>query len=299
LSGPHPPAGRPSPPAPPPAPADAGLQGVSVSIDGLEASHDALRGRGSFQSAIEALGNAELAGIPLRANTQINRRNERDLEALFDLLVDRRVTGWQVALTVPMGRAADDPELVLQPYRLDDVYPRIAELARRAIAKGMRFSRGNNLGYFGPFEEAFFEPSEPDYACGCGAGSQIIGVEADGTIKGCPSLVTDHWSGGTVREAALVDIWERAPKLQALRDPAALWGFCATCYYADECRAGCTWTADSLLGKPGNNPYCHHRVVELKKSGLRERVVRTHAPPGRPFDRGEFEIVLEEWPAGA
>ncbi|MBN9160059.1 MAG: hypothetical protein J0I07_03765 [Myxococcales bacterium] len=51
-----------------------------------------------------------------------------------------------------------------------------------------------------------------------------------------------------------------------------LWGYCATCYYADECKAGCTWTADVLFGKPGNNRYCHHRALELKKCGLRERV---------------------------
>ena len=73
-----------------------------------------------------------------------------------------------------------------------------------------------------------------------------------------------------------------------------LWGFCRTCYYADTCRAGCTWTAESLLGKPGNNPMCHHRALELARAGKRERLVHVTAAPGEPFDMGRFELVLED-----
>ena len=56
---------------------------------------------------------------------------------------------------------------------------------------------------------------------------------------------------------------------------------------------GCSWTTTVLLGKPGNNPYCHHRVLELKKKGLKERVVRVKAAPGTPFDQGLFELIEE------
>jgi len=48
-----------------------------------------------------------------------------------------------------------------------------------------------------------------------------------------------------------------------------------------------------LFGRPGNNPYCHHRVLELAARGLRERVVRVEEPHGRPVDYGKFEIVVE------
>jgi hypothetical protein len=55
--------------------------------------------------------------------------------------------------------------------------------------------------------------------------------------------------------------------------------------------------ADVLFGRPGNNPFCHHRALELARQGLRERIVRTQAPEGLPFDHGRFEIVEEPWPA--
>jgi hypothetical protein len=59
------------------------------------------------------------------------------------------------------------------------------------------------------------------------------------------------------------------------------------------CRAGCTWTSDSLLGRAGNNPYCHHRTLELARKGLRERIVQVEPAPGRSFDHGLFALVLE------
>ena len=79
------------------------------------------------------------------------------------------------------------------------------------------------------------------------------------------------------------------------RTSADLWGFCASCYYADVCLGGCVWTAHTLLGKPGNMPWCHHRAIELKARGRRERLVAVGAAPGRPFDRGEWTLIEEDW----
>jgi cation:H+ antiporter len=130
----------------------------------------------------------------------------------------------------------------------------------------------------------------------CGAGRSVLGIEADGAIKGCPSLPTEAWTGGNVRDDSLKDIWERSKPLRYTRDRSVedLWGYCRECYYADVCRAGCTWTSFVFFGKAGNNPYCHHRALERQRAGQRERVVRVEQAPGAPFDFGRFEIVLEE-----
>jgi radical SAM protein with 4Fe4S-binding SPASM domain len=130
----------------------------------------------------------------------------------------------------------------------------------------------------------------------CGAGCTTLGIEADGAIKGCPSLQTVPWTGGNIRDASLQDIWERAAPLRYMRDwtPDDLWGYCRGCYYAQDCRAGCTWTGFSLFGKAGNNPLCHHRALEMDKAGLRERLVRLAPAPGVPFDHAQFEIIVEE-----
>jgi hypothetical protein len=50
----------------------------------------------------------------------------------------------------------------------------------------------------------------------------------------------------------------------------------------------------SLFGRPGNNPYCHHRALEMQRLGKRERVVRASEAPGLPFDHARWELVVEE-----
>jgi radical SAM protein with 4Fe4S-binding SPASM domain len=125
-----------------------------------------------------------------------------------------------------------------------------------------------------------------------------MGIEADGSIKGCPSLPTKDYVGGNIRDASLVDIWERADALRFARDRTEreLWGFCGSCYYAEACLGGCSWTAHVLFGRRGNNPYCHHRALELLREGKREVIERVAPPPGEPFDFGRFACREQAWP---
>jgi radical SAM protein with 4Fe4S-binding SPASM domain len=231
-------------------------------------------------------------------NTQINRLSMPELPELLELFAARAAHSWQIQLTVPMGRAADEPEVLLQPYDLLQLFPLLHTLSDRCKQLGVRLLPGNNVGYFGPHESSLRGYQLSGHGSSCMAGQLTLGIEADGTIKGCPSLPTAAWAGGNVRDAALQDIWERAAPLRYTRDRtvADLWGYCRSCYYADHCRAGCTWTSDVFFGRPGNNPYCHHRALELARTGKRERLQRVDAPEGQPFDHGRFELIVEELP---
>ncbi|MES1207444.1 MAG: radical SAM protein [Pseudomonadota bacterium] len=279
--------------------AAAGLQSASVSLDGLEPTHDRLRGvRGSYQSALTALANLRAAGIDICVNTQVNRLSMPELPAILETVIAVGGKAWQVQLTAAMGRAADQPDLLPQPFDLLELFPMLAQLKGRCDEAGVRLWPGNNLGYFGPYESVLRGTMPLGHMASCGAGRSTLGIEANGAIKGCPSLQTNPWTGGNIRDASLRDIWERAAPLRYTRDRTVdeLWGYCRTCYYADTCRAGCTWTAFSLFGKPGNNPLCHHRALEFQRQGKRERLVPVAPAPGEPFDNGRFEIAIEEIP---
>ncbi len=279
--------------------AAAGLVSASVSLDGLEATHDTQRGvRGSFAAAREAIANLKVAGVPVSANTQINRLSMPELPALLELLIAEGVHSWQIQLTVAMGRAADRPEWLLQPYDLLELFPMLDALAARCREADVLLWPGNNVGYFGPYESVLRGTLPTGHHVGCGAGVWGIGIEANGTIKGCPSMATATWGSGNVRDARLVDIWERAAPMRFNRGRGveSLWGYCASCYYADTCKGGCTWTSEALLGRPGNNPMCHHRALEMQRAGKRERLVQIERAPGEPFDEGRFELVEEPLP---
>lgn len=276
----------------------AGLQSVSVSIDGDEATHDRLRGlSGTYRAARAAIENSRRAGLPVSLNSQINRLSMPHLHHLYEIVRQSEAHGWQIQLTVPAGRAADEPEVVLQPYDLLELFPVLAALKSDCDANRIKCLLGNNVGYFGPFDHVLRSYTLRGHSLSCQAGRLTLGIEANGDIKGCPSLPTANWVGGNVRQFRLRDIWERADALRVNRDRtvASLWGFCATCYYADECRGGCSWMASSLFGRTGNNPYCHHRVLDFRARNLRERVVQKVNAPGSSFDHGVWEIVVEPW----
>jgi radical SAM protein with 4Fe4S-binding SPASM domain len=287
----------------------AGLAQLGVSVDGPEEVHDVLRGnRGSHAAAIRAMDAAREAGIEVSANSQVNRLNAHLLRETCAELRHHGALSWQVQLTVPMGRAADRPEWILEPWRVVEVIDVLAAIQLEAAGAYRRAEGnvpfnvflGNNLGYYGPHEHVLrSRPGGPEvHWQGCRAGVWGIGIESDGTVKGCPSLPTAPYAGGNVRTLALEAIWESDP-VRFVRDRATdeLWGHCAECYYAEDCMAGCAWTVHTTLGRRGNNPFCYHRVMRLKKEGLRERLVQREQAPGEPYDFGRFEIIEEPWDA--
>ena len=280
---------------------DAGIKVISVSIDGLERTHDVQRGaKGSWKAATDAARRIGDSPIHLGTNTQINRLSMPELPALADLLVDIGTHAWQIQLTVPMGRASDRPQLLLQPYDLLDLFPMLVWLKQsRLEPNGIELQPGNNVGYFGPYEHLLRPGGERGAVwAGCQAGAWVLGLEADGKIKGCPSLPSTEYSGGNVRDMTIADAVAHSEQLTAIakRTRDDLWGYCGDCYYGDHCKAGCTWTAHCLMGKSGNNPYCIHRALQYDNQGQRERLVKVEDAPGDPFDNGRFETIVEPHP---
>lgn len=276
----------------------AGLHTASISIDGLEPTHDLMRAnRGSFAAATEALQHLRSAGVLTAANTNLNRLNAADLEGVYGHLAALGISSWQVQITAPLGRAADRPDLLLQPWDLLDLLPRVTALKLKARAAGILLMPGNNLGYFGPEEATLrsLAPDGQDHWRGCQAGRFVLGIESDGAVKGCPSLQTAHYVGGNLQQSTLADIWSHTPELAFARGRtvADLWGFCRTCTFAATCLGGCSFTAHAVFGRPGNNPYCHYRARTLARAGRRERLVPKTAAPGLPFDNGTFEVIEE------
>nr|WP_236706609.1 radical SAM protein [Frankia sp. ACN1ag] len=286
----------------------AGVTQCSVSVDGMTATHDRLRGRvGSWESCFRTMERLRSAGVEATCNTQINRLTAPELPRLYQRLRSAGVVAWQWQLTVPMGNAADHADLLLQPVELLEVFPVLARIARRASQDGVRIHAGNNVGYYGPYERLLRSPEGSAFWTGCQAGLSTLGIESDGTIKGCPSLPTRDYAGGNILDRSLTDLLRDAPELginlTAGTAAAAenLWGFCRGCTYADVCRGGCTWTAHTFFGRPGNNPYCHHRALTHQRAGRRERLVQTAPAPGEPFDHGLFSLLEEDldtpWPS--
>lgn len=289
----------------------AGIYNVSVSVDGLEEVHDKLRGKpGSWKQCFKTMEHFRAIDLPFGCNSQINRLSAPQFPILYEKLRDAGMLAWQIQLTVPMGNAADHSEILLQPYELLDLYPMLSYVTERAhTVDKVQIQPGNNIGYYGPYERQLRGRGSGDpwkMWAGCLAGMSVLGIEADGAIKGCPSLPTGPYTGGNIREHSLRDIVENTPELTfntTIGTPEAtshMWGFCKSCEFAELCRGGCSWTSHVFFNKRGNNPYCHHRALTQASQGKRERTKIHELAPGIPFDNGTFDIVVEDleapWP---
>jgi radical SAM protein with 4Fe4S-binding SPASM domain len=274
---------------------EAGLVSAGVSVDGNEAVHDRLRGvPGSFRQALNAIAEFARAGIKPGCNTQINRLSAPILEEIFDHIYEAGARLWQIQLTVPAGNAAEQTDLILQPWQIPETYDTLAMLFEKGRRGGFRLFAGNNIGYYGPYEHLWRTMTgEPAYWDGCGAAETGMAIEADGTVKGCPSLHKGEYGGGTVRDAPLREIWAAMQDKVRPNVERPAWGFCGGCYYKSVCKSGCTWTAGAILGAPGNNPMCDHRARTLRAAGVRERFEQVAPAPGEPFDLATWRLVAE------
>lgn len=275
----------------------AGLHGIGVSIDGTAALHDEMRGvPGSYETALSTLRSAAEVGLPSTVNTQVGPRTVPVLGELAEALAQAGALGWRIGWVLPIGNASDHPELVLQPFELAAVIPQLQSLFWHWLGRGPTVCVDDGIGYYGPGDHVLRGAGAEDMQwLGCTGGTTSIGLESEGRVKACTSLPTAEYAGPTIREASLLDTWREDPHVGALRGSrrAGLFGFCATCYFADVCRGGCTCSAHAVHGRRGDNPYCHHRVLELMRQGLRERIERISGSDGSPYRAGAHRVIVE------
>ena len=185
--------------------------------------------------------------------------NQRDLPAMHDYLAGK-VYAWQVQLAAAMGNLRRADQLV--PEDLLDLVPVLANLVER---NRVNVKVGDNIGYFGPFEETIRKQRSSPLPCwvGCYAGCAHIGIEADGGVKGCLSMQSVSATEGNLQQQSLADIWNRPGAFAYNRAFAVddLAGFCRTCAYAEICRGGCLSMRTCEGGR--ENPFCYHRVATL------------------------------------
>jgi radical SAM protein with 4Fe4S-binding SPASM domain len=273
----------------------AGVRAIGVSVDGLRDLHDRIRGvDGSHDQAIQAIRDISDVGIEPGVNTQINMLSLPQLPRIFDEITAAGAKYWQVQLTVAMGNAVDNSAMLLQPHQIIEVVDVLAKLYHKGRDIGFRVLPGNSIGYFGRHEPHWRSiTAEITHWSGCTAGETTLGLEADGTIKSCPSLPKSHFAGGESRSVSIDEALRNLADRTVRRDGNRGRSFCGSCYYWSACRGGCTWVSHVLEGRRGDNPYCYYRATTLAKRGLRETIAKVEEAPDHPFATGRFEVRLE------
>jgi len=231
---------------------------LGISLDGMEAAHDGIRDiPGSFDQVLRCLDLTKRAGLPTVVLTTVNNRNIDDLPAMRDLIFELQPYAWQFQTCSVYGRMKERRDWLLRPEQYQYLVEFLAE-NRRIRRENPRTDPADCIGYFTELESDLRDSPWP----GCHAGIRGLGIESNGNIKGCLSLLDPIFVEGNVREIRIPELWDSPDAFAFNRDFSVdlLEGMCAGCEHGKRCAAGCRGVAHSVTGNLYEAPYCVHGI---------------------------------------
>jgi radical SAM protein with 4Fe4S-binding SPASM domain len=208
-----------------------GMGSISISLDAPPALNDTLRGRDSARKTERAIDNLKTYGYRgiLEIISTITKPVVGSLDELRRYIARLRVARWRVAPVMPIGRAANRPDLLLDTNDLRT----LLEFTLSGRKDGYRpIPEMSEEGFLGERYEGEVRP----YLCRCDAGITIGGIMCDGRIGACPELPEAFIQGHILRDR-FIDVWNG--RYKNLRDRS--WtrkNACASCDAFDICSGG-------------------------------------------------------------
>jgi heme b synthase len=285
--------------------ADAGFSRVAVSLDGARPeTHDSFRNLpGSHALALRGIQALRDEGVSVQINTTVAKHNVAELPTMLDLALSLGADALHLFMLVPVGCGleiapaemlpADEYERVLHWFDEEaktcpmDLKATCAPHYYRIRAQRLEAARRQ-----GDYTTTFIAPGTRAKAApsliggvhpgqhlsamtrGCLAGTSVCFISNRGEVYPCGYLPV---SAGSIREERFVDIWNRSPVFQQLRDPEALEGKCGICRFEGVC-GGCRARAYAATGSfLAEEPFCTYKPE--RDAHIRSLLSGTHSDP--------------------
>ena len=250
----------------------------AVSLDGgTKESHGWMRGRASFDRAVQGLRRLREAGIPADIQCVVNRRNWHTLPDLVDLARDLDITYLKFVLANPVGRANRFLDDLVIPF--EEVPAALSMIDRAIQAYKGRVLLKVPPAMIPPALQLKFRPHVSAHDCTASTSVRsnvqnvtscsfpLLGVLPDGSVTICAQTREENEAYfGNIRDISLDDVW-RAQELEWRRKrylDAELTGICSDCVFKYECRGACRAHAYTETGSfEGPYPIC----AEMERQG--------------------------------
>ncbi|MRR54386.1 MAG: radical SAM protein [Deltaproteobacteria bacterium] len=233
---------------------------VAVSIDAAQPElHDRIRNRsGAFEKSLAFINRALGEGLPVTVITTVHKLNIKELPAIRELLLGRQIA-WQIQVAGSEGRRFPR-ELLLDEEEFYSVGMFIAATRRKYPRTQMPVIGAHDLGFNSQLLDNI--SLAPRWS-GCQAGISVLGIQSNGTIKGCLSM-DDSTAEGTLRELNIAELWQSESAFPYSRSFSAAEAGenCAGCRHLDSCKGGCNEMSLMKTGLLHNDPYCFHRIEQ-------------------------------------
>jgi len=206
-----------------------GIDGIQLSLEGMESKNDTIRGRGTFQKIIKAIEILVKRKIPVGISFTISKFNISDVPAVIDLCDKLGVTRLAIRRLVPLGRGERYNSQLLSPRELKKIYSYIEECNKKREWKSLKaISRGCEGGIF------YQEIEEPLDTCGVVKGC-VLTVLSNGDVVPCRRLPIRI---GNIFNKNLLDIYYNSKILERLINLDNYDRVCKSCPYFDWCLSG-------------------------------------------------------------
>lgn len=230
-----------------------GMKTIVVSIDGIGKIHDDFRQTpGSYQKAINAVKLLTQSHFfqNVQITTTIHQNNIFCLEKMYTEFLSLNIHSWRVMNIDPIGRAMDNPKLLLNAKDLKKLLDFIKQ--KRPISPiDITYDCTGFLGFK-------YEGYVRDWLFYCSTGITTASILHNGDIFVCPNVPRrPELIQGNVRSNDFYDTWQK--KFEIFRNPnRTKCSKCSKCLYWTECRGSSfhLWDFDKKQPK-----FCHLQYV--------------------------------------
>jgi len=257
-----------------------GLSYVGVSLDGMRETNDKFRGvPGAFDAALQGMRNCLAEGIKVGLRFTINKKNVKDIPAIFDLLEKEKIPRVCFYHLVYAGRGSklvkEDLSHEESRKTLDLIMDRTRAMHERGFPMEV-LTVDNHCD--GPYVYFRLLKEDPKRASdvyellqmnqGNSTGIGIACVSWDGSVHA--DQFWRHYSFGSVKERKFSEIWtdtgnelmaglkNRKPLIKANADR------CARCKWFDICNGNFRVRAEAIHGNVwADDPACYLTKEEI------------------------------------
>ncbi|MBQ8035603.1 MAG: radical SAM protein [Proteobacteria bacterium] len=237
---------------------ECGMDSISLSCDSLPEINDSIRGKGMSAHVVKAIKNLKDAGYAgiLEILSTITKPCMDHLEEMREWVTAQGVKRWRVSPVIAIGRAAENPDLLLDDADIRKLLTFVRN-RRRVLGDDEVRPEFSEEGYLGDDFEGLVRP----YLCQCRAGINVGGIRYDGIVGACPEI-SQYFDQGDIRKERFKDIWDN--RYQDYRDRS--WtrklGPCRHCDKFDLCHGGAMHLYDD---KSTPTHRCFYEMVKNPK----------------------------------
>lgn len=257
--------------------AQTGFDYVGVSVDGLAANHDHIRGRvGAFQESITGIRNCRLQGVKAGIRFTPTQENIADLDQIFLLMEKKSIDRFYLSHWNYAGRGKINREENAHHQATRLLMESLFERSWRNLTDSspQEIVTGNNDAD-GPFFLLWLQKNHPEYAeaaealllkwGGNASGVGIANIDNRGHVH--PDIFWWHYSVGDLKKNSFAEIWgaDSDPLMQGLRKkPRPVSGRCGSCKYLAICGGNTRVRAFQLTGDFWTeDPGCYLTDIEI------------------------------------